>query len=48
MEIRAIVAGGLCVADKLEACNFDVFNNRPTLKAWDWPMIFWATLVRPL
>ena len=48
MEIRAIVAGGLCVADKIEACDFDVFEHRPTLNAWDWPAIFWATLVRPL
>lgn len=48
MEVRAIVAGGLRVADKIEARDFDVFNHRPSLKAWDWPMIFWATLVRPL
>ena len=48
MEIRAIVAGGLRVADKIEACDFDVFERRPTLKTWDWPAIFWATLVRPL
>ena len=48
MEIRAIVAGGLCVADKIADCDFDVFERRPTLNAWDWPAIFWATLVRPL
>ena len=48
MEIRAIVAGGLCIANKIEACDYDVFNHRPVLKAWDWPAILWATLVRPL
>jgi phytoene synthase len=48
MEIRAIVAGGLRVAEKIQACDYDVFNHRPSLKAWDWPTLFWATLVRPL
>lgn len=47
-EIRAIVAGGLCIANKIEHRSYDVFNCRPVLKAWDWPAIFWATLVRPL
>jgi squalene synthase HpnC len=47
-EIRAIVAGGLCIANKIERCNYDVFNRRPVLERWDWPAIFWATLVRPL
>jgi squalene synthase HpnC len=48
LEIRAIVAGGLTVANKIEACQYDVFNHRPVLKAWDWPGIFWTSLVRPL
>ena len=48
LEIRAIVAGGLCIANKIEACNYEIFNHRPILKAWDWPSIIWATLVRPL
>jgi squalene synthase HpnC len=47
LEIRAIVAGGLRILDKIEAVDYDVFTRRPTLKAIDWPAIFWHTLVRP-
>lgn len=47
LEIRAIVAGGLRILDKIEAVDFDVFAHRPTLKASDWPPIFWRALVRP-
>jgi squalene synthase HpnC len=48
MEIRAIVAGGLRILDKIEAVNYDVFNRRPALTARDWLGITWRTLVRPL
>ncbi len=48
MEIRAIVAGGLRIADKIEQSGFDVFARRPTLNVGDWPALGWATLVRPL
>lgn len=48
LEIRAIVAGGLRILDKIEATNFDVFNQRPRLVASDWPAILWSSLVRPL
>jgi squalene synthase HpnC len=48
MEIRAIVAGGLRILDKIEAVDFDVFTQRPVLTALDWPLIGWQTLVRPL
>jgi phytoene synthase len=48
LEIRAIVAGGLRILDKIEAIDFDVFNRRPVLQAQDWPQIFWRSLVRPL
>lgn len=44
LEIRAIVAGGLRILDKIEAVNFDVFNRRPTLGALDWPRILWKAL----
>ena len=47
IEIRAIVAGGLRVLDKIEAVDYDVFRRRPRLQAWDWPGIFWRALVRP-
>lgn len=48
LEIRAIVAGGLRILDKIEAVDYDVFNRRPTLQSVDWPLILWRSLVRPL
>ena len=48
LEIRAIVASGLRILDKIEAVDYDVFNRRPMLQAFDWPLILWRSLVRPL
>jgi squalene synthase HpnC len=48
LEIRAIVAGGLRILDKIEAIDFDVFTRRPVLRPLDWPLIMWRSLVRPL
>ena len=48
LEIRAIVAGGLRILDKIEGAGYDVFNRRPVLQAADWPQILWHSLVRPL
>jgi phytoene synthase len=48
LEIRAIVAGGLRILDKIEAVDYDVFNRRPILRPLDWPLILWRSLVRPL
>jgi squalene synthase HpnC len=48
LEIRAIVAGGLRVLDKIEAIDYDVFARRPKLETLDWPFILWRSLVRPL
>jgi len=48
LEIRAIVAGGLRILDKIEAVDCDVFNQRPVLQPLDWPPILWRSLVRPL
>jgi phytoene synthase len=48
LEIRAIVAGGLRILDKIEAIDYDVFGRRPKLEAFDWPLIMWHSLVRPL
>lgn len=39
MEIRAIIAGGLRILEKIEAVNYDVFQHRPTLNATDWPRL---------
>jgi phytoene synthase len=48
LEIRAIVAGGLRVLDKIEAIDYDVFTRRPKLETLDWPRILCRSLVRPL
>lgn len=39
LEIRAIVAGGLRILEKIEAADYDVFNRRPVLGALDWPLL---------
>ena len=44
MEIRAIVAGGLRILDKIESAGYDVFNCRPVLGPLDWPRILWKAL----
>jgi len=48
LEIRAIVAGGLRILDKIEVIDYDVFNRRPMLQPLDWPLILWRSLVRQL
>lgn len=44
MEIRAIVAGGLRILDKIAAVDYDVFTRRPTLGGLDWPRILFQAL----
>ena len=39
LEIRATVQGGLRILEKIERVGFDVFRRRPTLKAFDWPLL---------
>ena len=39
LEIRAIMAGGTSILDKLEAGDGDVFRRRPRLQLRDWPRI---------
>jgi phytoene synthase len=41
LEIRAIVAGGLRVLEKIEAAGFDIFRRRPVLTTADWPRLLW-------
>jgi len=41
MELRLIVAGGLRILEKLEAANYDVFQHRPVLTPFDWPLLAW-------
>jgi len=44
LEIRAIVAGGLALLDKIEAVDYDVFARRPTLAGLDWLRVFFKAL----
>ncbi len=44
LEIRAIVAGGLRVLEKIRAVDYDVFAARPVLGALDWPRLLWRAL----
>jgi len=39
LEIRATVAGGAVILDRIEAANGDVFRHRPVLRAPDWVRI---------
>lgn len=39
LELRMIVQGGARILDKLEAIEGDVFRRRPTLNAFDWPLM---------
>lgn len=36
LEIRATIAGGLAILDRIEAARGDVFRRRPTLRKIDW------------
>ena len=44
LEIRAIVAGGLRILEKIEAVGYDVFSRRPALTALDWPRVLLKAL----
>jgi phytoene synthase len=39
LEIRATVAGGLRILEKIRAVDYDVFRERPVLRALDWPLL---------
>ena len=39
LELRLIVAGGLRILEKIERAGYDVFRRRPTLRAYDWPLL---------
>jgi len=45
LEIRATVAGGARILDKIDAVQGDVFRQRPVLGAWDWIPILLAALL---
>jgi squalene synthase HpnC len=44
-EMRMIIGGGEQIIYKLKKVRGDVFKHRPTLKAWDWPLILLKALL---
>ncbi len=46
LEIRATVAGGRRILDKLAAARGDMFHRRPMLKWFDWPLILIGAVAR--
>lgn len=43
-ELRLVVQGGLRILDAIEAAGFDVFRQRPKLRASDWCRILWRAV----
>ena len=39
LEIRATIQGGLRILEKIEHAGYDVFRQRPRLRAFDWPLL---------
>ncbi|MBL8474268.1 MAG: squalene synthase HpnC [Rhodocyclaceae bacterium] len=44
LELRAVVAGGLRILEKIEAVDYDVFRRRPKLGRADAPRLVWRAL----
>jgi phytoene/squalene synthetase len=45
LELRAVVAGGLAILDRIDAAGGDVFRARPVLSPRDWLAVGWRALV---
>jgi squalene synthase HpnC len=43
-ELRLVVQGGLQILDKIESMNHATWRARPTLSAWDVPVMLWRAL----
>jgi squalene synthase HpnC len=43
-EIRATIAGGIAILDRIDAAKGDVFRHRPVLRAFDWMKILARSL----
>ncbi|TAK92109.1 MAG: squalene synthase HpnC [Burkholderiaceae bacterium] len=43
-ELRVMVEGGLRILEKLEQCDIEVFQHRPTLNKRDWCVMLWRAL----
>ena len=46
LELRMIVAGGERIIHKLKRCHGDIYHHRPTLNAFDWPIILLKALFK--
>ena len=46
LEIRATIAGGATILDRIEAAGGDVFRHRPVLKGMDWARILFQALAK--
>jgi phytoene synthase len=46
LELRAVVAGGVAICDRVDAVGGDVFRRRPTLSTRDWARMTLAVLAR--
>ena len=46
LEIRATIAGGATILDRIEAAEGDVFRHRPVLRAPDWVRILARALLK--
>jgi squalene synthase HpnC len=44
LELRLIIQGGQRVLEKIESVQYDIFQKRPTLKTFDWLLIFWRAI----
>jgi hypothetical protein len=44
--LRLVVEGGLCILNRLESLEFDVFRKRPTLRRRDWLGMVWRSIAR--
>lgn len=44
LELRLIIQGGQRVLEKIESVQYDIFKQRPTLKTFDWLLIFWRAI----
>jgi squalene synthase HpnC len=45
LEMRLIISGGERVVYKLKNVRGDIYKHRPTLQAWDWPVILLNALL---
>jgi phytoene/squalene synthetase len=39
LELRAVIAGGLRILERIERVDGDVFNRRPMLTKRDWALL---------